>query len=272
MSRTLFIGDSHSCGFVAVPGKVGNGSYTTWNDNNYVLSYSQLNNKPAAVYAMSGAPNQLYVNWLKSMFEKYNDIDEVFLLLAPLNRFIIACSNDFAKTVVPVNHFTIEIDCGYPSVDAYSDTILNNDSFQLLNKPTYDDYNNFPGIEFHPDRGLISPNLRKNTYMEVKTFFEMNTHLEQRQYFQDIYTWDNICADNGAKLYLFNMSSRAVLPEYNNYYGKLKVTTIASTTIQDYFASKFIDHTKYYLADKEHYNKQFHDLIATQYIPWLKSL
>lgn len=272
MTRALFIGDSHTCGFVAVPGKVGPGSYETWQDNNYALSYARINNKQSIAYAQSGAPNHLYTNWLKSMFNQYSDIDEVFILLAPLNRFVLACSKDFAKTVIGPNHFTVKVDSKHTILDTYVDDILNDDSFQLLNKPTGEDYNNFPGIEFDPARGLLSPNLRRNTFMEVKLFFEMNTHLEQQQYFQDIYTWDNICADNNAKLYLFNMASRAALPSYNNYYGSLKTTTIAPMSIEEYFAKKFIDHSKYFLADKEHYNKSFHDLIASQYIPWIKSL
>ena len=272
MSRSLFLGDSHTCGFVATPGKVGPGSYKTWQDNNYAYIYSQLQNTPSVIYAISGAANRQYINWLKSMFEKYNDITEVFILLAPLNRFLIACSPDFGKTIVPVNHFQMDVSSAYKNVDVYVDGMLNNDSFQLVNKPTAEDYSNFPGIEFHPNHGLTNPDLRKHSYMEVKLFFEMNTHLEQQEYFQGIYAWDNICADNGAKLYLFNMTNRASLPKYNEYYGKLKTTKISPTSVEEFFLQRFIDHKKYFLDDNEHYNTNFHSLIAEQFIPWMKNL
>jgi hypothetical protein len=61
-------------------------------------------------------------------------------------------------------------------------------------------------------------------------------------------------------------------PEKFDFYGKLKASTIASMTVETFFRKKFIDHTKYYLDDKEHYNKSFHDLIASKYIPWLKTV
>ena len=90
MSRTLFIGDSHTMGYHSDLNKYGAGSFSQWNDNNYAEIYSELNDKPVIIYALSGASNRLYTDWLKSMFEKYDDIDEVFISLAAFNRFIIA--------------------------------------------------------------------------------------------------------------------------------------------------------------------------------------
>ena len=46
MSRSLFIGDSHTCGYWSHPTERGPGSYTYWNDNNYSESYAKQNNKP----------------------------------------------------------------------------------------------------------------------------------------------------------------------------------------------------------------------------------
>ena len=77
MSKTLFIGDSHTVGYQTIEGKVGPGSYSFWNDNNYCEQYSNLHKKPVVIYAQPGAVNSLYTNSLKTSFEIHPDIDEV---------------------------------------------------------------------------------------------------------------------------------------------------------------------------------------------------
>ena len=49
MSRTLFIGDSHTVGYQTIEGKVGPGSYSFWNDNNYCETYSKIHDKPIVI-------------------------------------------------------------------------------------------------------------------------------------------------------------------------------------------------------------------------------
>lgn len=273
MGRTLFIGDSHTCGYVAVPGKVGPGSYSYWNDNSYGDIYSNENDKPVVIYAMAGVNNRVYTDWLKSMFEKYNDIDEVFLCMAAMNRFTIAFDPGLADEPVGVDNFTyFDKDASSELIHKYADLTVSNERIQLFNKPIYKDYNSFPDFEITPDKGLTEPDLRKNTYMEVKLFFELNTFLEKRDFLNCVYTWDNVCHDHGAKLYLFNFTERLKFPSNFEYYGKLKNTVIAPKTVQSFFSGRMVDHSKYLLPDDEHYNKNFHYMIAKQYIPWLKTL
>ena len=59
MTRTLFIGDSHTCGYKTIPGEQGLGSFSVWNENSYVEEYAKLHNKKAVVYAMPGANNPI---------------------------------------------------------------------------------------------------------------------------------------------------------------------------------------------------------------------
>jgi hypothetical protein len=272
MSRTLFLGDSHTCGYVTEPGKVGPGSYSLWNDNSYCESYAEINNKKTVVYAVPGSCNRTYPDWLRTMLDRYTDIDEVFVLLASWNRFALGFNERLSPEVLPVDFFTEKVDKENKLVDIYQDKIFSEDRFQLLNKPIYDDFKNITGISFNYQNGLMAPDLRKDSYMSVKLFFELNTHLEQRDFFKDVYTMDNMCSDYGCKLYLFNMTDRIQFPNDLNFYGKLKSTIKAPTTVESFFKKKFIDHTKYYLPDGEHYTKDFHDLIASKYIPWLKTL
>lgn len=273
MGRKLFIGDSHTCGYVAVPGKVGPGSYSYWNDNNYCDIFSEENDESVIVYAMAGVNNRVYTDWLKSMFEKYDDIDEVFLCMSAFNRFTIAYDPGLTDEPILVDNFLyFDKSASTEKIHRYADLTTANDRFQLFNKPVYSDYNSFPGFELSPEKGLIDPNIRKKSFMEVKLFFEMNTFIEKRDFLLNVYAWDNICTDNNAKLYVFNFTDRLKFPSNFEYYGKLKSTKIATKTVQSFFANRMIDHSKYLLPDEEHYNKSYHYMIAKQYIPWLQTL
>jgi len=272
MGRALFIGDSHTCGYWSHPTNQGPGSYTYWNDNNYAEEYSRIANKPVAIYSMAGVNNRVYTDWLKVMFDRYNDIDEVFICLAPFNRFRLAFDGTLTDEVIPIDHFTTKMESSDGVIDRYCDLTIQGENLQLFNKALSDDYNNFPGVDVDMAKGLGKPNLRKNTFMEVKLFFELNTFLEKRDFLLDVFAWDRMCSIHRAKLYLFNFTERLRYPTDWKYYGDLSNTTIATKTVEGFFKERHIDHTKYYLEDKEHYNKEYHDLVADRYLSWLKSL
>jgi len=204
------------------------------------------------------------------MFKKYDDIDEVFVLLSSMNRFMLAHNDKLLSDTVPIDQFTTfegqSEDC---LSDRYIDATTVGDYFQLYQKPIAEDYDKFPGIDFNYQDGLVKPNIREASYMQIKTFFELNTHLEQRDFFKDVYTWDNMCADRNIPIYLFQMRERLKFPKELDFYGKLKATTIAKTSIEEYFRKKNLNPDKYHTDDKEHYNQQFHHLIATKFLKYL---
>lgn len=272
MSRALFLGDSHTCGYITTPGKTGFGSYSMWNDNNYAESYADHFQKSVSVYALPGVCNRIYPDWLRVMLDKHPDIDEVYVLLASFNRFVLAFNETLSSDILPADFFTMKHEKKNLLVDLYYDQIFRDDRFQLLNKPTFDDFGKIADINFDYQNGLIRPDLRKDTFMDVKLFFELNTHLEQRDFFKDILVMDRMCLDHGCKIHFFNMTDRVKFPEKFDFYTQLKSTIISPLTVESFFRQKFIDHRKYYLDDNEHYNKSFHDLIATKFIPWLKTL
>ena len=272
MSKALFIGDSHTCGYTSIPGKIGPGSFEIWQDNNYAEIYARENNKQTVVYSMPGSCNTVYADWLNAMFEKYPDIDEVFLMLSSFNRFILAFDEKLRQDIVPSNEFTAfvsEDESGL--IRRYQDIIIsNNDYFQLYQKPISDDFAHFPGLEFSYDDGLIEPNIRNSSFMQIKMFFDLNSHLEQRAFFKDVYTWDNMCHDRGVKLYLFSITDRLKFPKDLDFYGKLKSTYYETESIESFFRRKNIDHSRYYISDNEHYSREYHNLIATKFIPSIK--
>ena len=68
--RSIFVGDSHTCGY---------DNKQFWQSNNYAEIYSELNQKPVAIYAMPGCSNQKYVTFIKTLLDYYDDVDEVFI-------------------------------------------------------------------------------------------------------------------------------------------------------------------------------------------------
>lgn len=265
--KTLFIGDSHTCGYESFPDK----SYTMWNKNNYAVLYHELNEKDTLIYAESGAPFRTFVDWLKTMLTKYKDIDEVFINIPPFNRFIIAWDDLSDPETIPTDYFIYAMDPPDAKLQRFFDETVNNNRLQLFQKSITDDYDKFPILEFSHQEGLTRPDIRKAPFMQIKLFFEMNTYLEKRDFLNAIYTWDNICTDHGVPLYLFSFRDRMKFPTYNDYYGKLKNTTISPYTVESFFRKKNIDHSKYLLSDGDHYNEDYHQMIAEIFLPWLKN-
>jgi len=265
----IFIGDSHTCGYSSIPGKVGTGSYDIWQENNYAKKYAETTKEKSVVYAMPGAHSDAYTNWLKFLLDKYNEVNDVFICLSGFNRFTIASDNGkFDQDPVNIDHFTVHA-VEEPYIDCYLDQAVSGDYFQLYQKTIEDDYNYFPGVEFNPKNGLTNPNLRKNTYMQIKTFLELNTHLEKQNFLKNVFVWDNLCRIKKTNLYIFQMTERQQFPSNFEYYGSLTNTTISKLSVEKYFAQKNINHKKYFIEDGEHYNEEYHKLIAEKFIPHL---
>ena len=86
MGRTVFLGDSHAAGYWVEPDQ----TVHQW-EHNYGNSYSKEYDKDVAVYATPGACNKKYPIWLKSMLDRYDDIDEVDGVLARCNTVFRVC-------------------------------------------------------------------------------------------------------------------------------------------------------------------------------------
>jgi hypothetical protein len=270
--RSIFIGDSHTCGYLSTPGKIGPGSYSYWNKNNYAEIYSKINNKKTSIYSMAGVNNRVYTDWLKTLVDCHDDIDESFICLAPLNRFCLGFDSEMSDECISVDNFTTKIEESTDMVEKFCDLTAANDKLQLFNKPTYEDYSKFPGVELSAEKGLINPNLRKHSYMEIKLFFELNSFIEKRDFLLNLFAWDRICHERDIKLYIFQFTERLKYPSDYSYYGKLTNTVISPMSIEKFFKEKMINHEKYYIEDNEHYNFEYHSLIVEKFLPWLKNL
>lgn len=262
----IFIGDSHTCGYTSVPGKSGYGSYSMWQENNYAKKYALQENIKSVIYALPGGHSDAYTNWLAWLLQKYENVNKVFISVSGVNRFTLA--NDqgqFKSDVVPLDHFTVQ-HVAEDLLDCYSDTPISGDFLQLYQKTISSDYDKFPEVTYNVFDGLISPDLRKNTYMEVKTFLEMNTHLEKQNFLKNVFVWDNLCRLKNVDLYVFRMTENQVFPKDFEYYGPLHNTIVCPESVSGYFSRKNIDHLKYLIEDNEHYNEEYHTLIAEKFL------
>jgi len=269
-SRSLFVGDSHTCGYKSVPGKIGKNSYSYWNDNNYAEIYGSINDKAVSIYSMAGVNNRVYTDWIKTLVDSRNDSTELFICLAPMNRFCIAFDPVLSDEAPPVNNFSCRDESSSDDVERFYDLVLSDDKIQLFNKPTFDDYSNFPGIDFSVEKGLIAPDLRKNSFMEIKLFFELNSFIEKRDFLLNLFVWDKMCEEHNIKAYIFYMVGKSKYPSNYEYYGKLKNTKISPMSVEEFFQKRYIDHKKYLIEDNEHYNYEYHKMIAEKFLPWLK--
>ena len=64
--------------------------------------------------------------------------------------------------------------------------------------------------------------------------------------------------------------SRGVWPNNFEYFGKIKTLKRAEKSVEDHLNTLGHKAEDYFLEDNEHFNKQYHDLVAKEYLSWLK--
>jgi hypothetical protein len=268
MDRSLFIGDSHAHGYVDDPEK----GLLTWQDNNYAEIYSKINSKPVAVYAQPGACNKKYPVWLKSMFEHYKDIDEVFIQSTYWNRYLLACSRNLdIGDGIKANHFRDDPVISN-HIERWTDVRTTENYVELVEQQRRETFEEFKGFTYD-EKNITAdwgPFHEKFTY--TKLWHESITHLQYREYCGDLYIIDNLCQDYGVKWYLWNINDRVYMPENYEFYGPLKQCTRTDISAQEFIQQNFNYNIDDYTSDGEHYFYDTHEIIAKDYIPYIKNL
>jgi len=278
MGRKLFIGCSHTMGYIDPddnPKYSGTGTpreILIWQENNYAEIYADSNKHQTVIMASAGCGVREYVNFLAQAFKMYDDIDEVFIQSTYWGRFALAINPDLnEKAIFPLDFF-LSTDPKTEFVDRYSLGMVQKDKYMMAyTSPKFADYaRNKYIMDTSPNK---QPSISQSSYMYIKMWHYLQTHLEQQDYFKDIFMCDALCTTNKAKMYLWNFNNRQYIPkETSSFYSKLQSTTIADIDAISY-VSKF---TKQDLeaekADSEHYSVYVHNLVATHYIPYLRSL
>lgn len=274
MSRTLFIGDSHTTGYF----ENDQGGVLFWQDNNYAEIYSKIHNKPVVIYAMPGGCNKKYPVWLKAMFDYYDDIDEVFVQSTYWNRYLLACSRnlDVGDGIKP-NHFSIGPNAppspqDAPMVERWQDQRVTPDYIEMVEQMRPEIFEQFKGLNYDERNVTADWGPFNEKYAYTKLWHESVTHLQYREYCSDLYIIDNLCNDYGVDWHLWTINNRVFMPEYHEFFGPLKRCTRSDMSVEGFVQEHHNYNIEDHTSDGEHYLYDTHEIIAKEYITHLKDL
>ena len=284
MSKTLFVGCSHTCGYFMSDGshKECDSALSTlddiykWANNNYAEYYSEQNNKEVVIYSMQGATNCKYVDWIGYCLKTY-DIDEIFVQSTYWNRYKIAAQ--FSQEIdiqneVPLGHFVMD---NLPRGDndlviRLSDDEESLEAAEIVRQPALSDYKSFKGHKFNKAGEYIYETSLTDNYSKTKLWNELVTHIQHRNYVKDLLVIDNLCRFHNVPWHLFNMNINQYIPPNLDFYTPLTNCKRAPVSVQDFLEQTQGIDNKDYLIDVEHLNADYHELIAKHYIPFLKEI
>ena len=257
--RSIFVGDSHCCGYKnSFPPRL-------WQDNNYAEIYSELNQKPVAVYAMQGACNQKYVTFIKTLLDHYDDdVDEIFIQFTYWTRYLLATNTSDKPFVTEfeTNHFVKGPDT-YGLVDRWTDRQ------DIETDELHTEYNmhvKSEHYEMFKGRKMGGPE-ENERFHYTNLWHNQLTHLEYRQVCSDLFIIDRLCEQRNISWYLFRMNERVHMPDNFNYFGPLTNYKGGNKMHVEKWFNEDVDK---YKIDEEHYNYDFHYKIAKEYIPYLR--
>lgn len=256
--KSIFVGDSHSCGYKnGFPPRI-------WQDNNYAEIYSEINQKPVAVYAMQGVCNQKYVTFIKTLLDHYDDVDEIFIQFTYWTRFLLATNTSDKPFVTEfeTNHFVKDLQT-HGLVDRWTDRQ------DIETDELHTEYNmhvKSEHYEMFKGRYMGGPEENENFHY-TNLWHKQLTHLEYRQVCGDLFIIDRLCQQRNIAWYLFRMNERVHMPDNFNYFGPL---TNYKSDNKMHVEQWLNDDVEKYKIDEEHYNYDFHHKLAKDYIPYLK--
>lgn len=265
--RTAVIGCSHSAGYQFPP---PDGIHDRWNDNNWAEIYINNQNKDGAIFACPGRGWYDYSERLAYLFKKYNDIDEVIVQQTYWNRFRFGFSTPcFYENIIPLDaHMMQEETKG--NIDCYNIAMWNDElkSFDGGRITLAGDYAIQPTVSMKFDPfDLIEPNLQQEGYQRLKSWYEVMTVVNQRQFFKEVYLWNTMCKENNAVLKIFAMNDQTWLPKDLNMIGNIQADVSEKTVLQFLLTKGKLEE---FVVDDEHFNLEAHTLIANEYIPNMK--
>ncbi len=267
MGRTLFIGDSHAHGYSEIGTTV-----SAWQEANYAEIYSNVNNKEVVVYSQPGGCNRKYPAWVKSMLDRYDDIDEVFVQSTYWDRFLLACSRNL--DVGETTKADLFLDNDQPKDDMihrYTDHRVTENYIEMIDQVRAENYQAFKGFAFDDMQVKADFEPFHEKYIYTKLWHELVTPLQYKDYCLDLLAIDTMLTRKNIKWYQWTINNRVFCPDNIALYGDLNCTK--ATESAEGFINKNLNiniETDEHRVDGEHYTKQVHEIIATDYFNYLK--
>lgn len=270
MSKTLFLGDSHAAGYwIEKDTKIVH----QW-EFNYGDEYSIAFDKDVLVYALPGACNKKYPIWLKSMLDRHSDIDEIFVQSTYWNRWLMGASRsleygDSTKSdlflddryVCPNNH----------RIKYYTDWKATDEFVEIVEQCRAELFEQFKGLHYNDTSNISAdwPPFHEK-YPYTRLYHEALTHLQYREYLGDLYIINALCKERNIKWHLWTINNRVYFPSVFNLFGPLTECVISKKSAEQFLKENFNINIESNTIDGEHYPKETHELIAKEYIPYLK--
>lgn len=279
MSKSLFIGDSHSAGYSMENLNTPNPTPVLWGEANYAELYSEYNNKEVIVYALPNGCNKKYPLWLKSMLDKYDDIDEVFIQSTYWNRDLLAASKNLdIADGIKSNHFMSPAEpssnslVSFGAITRWTDILVTDDYIENCVRTAPDSKHlEYKGFDFEElNSGML--NTTNMPYAYTKLWHEHITHLQYREYCSFLFIIDTLCKNYGVKWHLWNINERVMLPKHLDLFGALDNCIRTDVSAETFIQSKHYINIEDHQVDGEHYAINVHKIIAKEFIPYLKNL
>tara|TARA_B100000674_G_scaffold462441_1_gene442507 strand:- start:338 stop:1027 length:690 start_codon:yes stop_codon:yes gene_type:complete len=221
---------------------------------------------------MPGGANIKYPIWLRCMLDKYDDIDEVFVQSTYWNRFLLSCSKklDVGDDTKP----DLYLDNDQPKDDLihrYTDHRITDDYIEFVEKPRTQLYQEFKGFKFHDSLIDYNFGLFHEKYSYTKLWHEMITPLQYKEFCSNLVVIDTMLKEKDIKWYLWTINERVYMPNNTDYFVPLSCVK-APMSVERYLKeTENLDiETDHYRIDGEHYIKEVHNKIATDYFGYLK--
>lgn len=271
MGRILFIGDSHSSGYMIDYGPAP-GTYmpVVWGDNNYAQIYCKENNRKGLIYACPGVGNDRYPDWVKFCLDMYPDVDTLLLQTTYWNRWMTSINPEFDyEKEIPLDYFTFQAP-EKDNCDRFIDLVQQpRDSGKschiLVHSKTH------PGHLEHiikPPLDRIIP-FEETSYLQIKMFNELETFIARETYLRNLFIIDRLCRDSGVKIKMWRLNDQVHIPEDLSLYGDLQIDVLRKSCV-DYLKELGYDDKEFMNEkDNEHYHTEYHELIAREFIPHL---
>jgi len=280
LSRSLFIGDSHSAGYSMQDEDTPASWPQHWGEANYAEFYSTINDKEVVLYAQPNGCNRKYPLWLKSMFDKYDDIDEVFIQSTYWGRDLLAVSKNLDYGfgmqsdyfMVPAEKYDGDPFEKSKLITRWTDHQFMKDYVEKCVRTAPDSKHlNYTGFNFDDlDNGMDDTTSKPYAY--VKLWHEQITHLQNREYCSFLFIIDTLCKSYGIKWHLWNINERVIIPKDLDLFGPLDNCIRTDVSAETFIKSKHKFSIEDRTADGEHYETSVHKIIAEEFIPYLKEL
>lgn len=266
----LFIGDSHSHGYWY---NKETDKVECWDQNNYAQIYAKnIAHQKSYIYSYPGAPNSKYPRWIKNMLNTHKDISTVLIQSTYWDRWLMAVNTDISEfPELPLNYLTREYykEELFTLYDDYHTIDFN--KVEWVEKPKWGNIK--PYKEQFPDvnGGLEWPGYWES-YMHIKFYDEVMTHLTYENYSKDIALIDAICSEHNTLALLWRINDRVEFPKKINTFKTLSNIKVFETPANVWLLNNLNIDIETMKVDNEHYNYNAHYLIAKHFIPKVLSL